>query len=319
MDLEGLRSFIAISREKSISKAALSLHITQPTLSIRIRKLEEGLGVKLLERSWDGVKLTIQGHYFLTYAIQLLQIFSDATTVLTAQNERSYEHLAEAVNVKRLHIGIETFLIPSYIKPLMDVLRTCYPGLECRITTNNSQFLYNSIDNGMIHLGLVFNKEEKPDIRSIPLTEDQTILIYPESYGFDINQDFSKKRLLKDKPFMLFDPSLVNFRKETEDIFLELFGAIPERFHIVDNIEVAMEMIAQGFGYTVTTGFGVAAVLNNYPAIRCVRLGEGFPRLRARLVYKDIDTAPIPLKPLIEQLASAFTNERQIHGYREQA
>jgi hypothetical protein len=80
-----------------------------------------------------------------------------------------------------------------------------------------------------------------------------------------------------------------------------------------------MEMIAQGFGYTVTTGFGVAAVLNNYPAIRCVRLGEGFPRLRARLVYKDIDTAPIPLKPLIEQLASAFTNERQIHGYREQA
>lgn len=50
MDLEGLHSFATIAKEKSISKAAQTLHVTQPTLSARIRKLEEGMGVKLLDR-----------------------------------------------------------------------------------------------------------------------------------------------------------------------------------------------------------------------------------------------------------------------------
>ncbi|MNN01204.1 HTH-type transcriptional regulator CatM [compost metagenome] len=103
-----LQSFLAVAREKSISKAALFLHMSQPDLSNRLRKLEEGLGFALFERSWSGVQLTKLGSYFLPYAIQLMQELKDASIVLSFNSDDVVNSYEEIINRSdQLLIGID--------------------------------------------------------------------------------------------------------------------------------------------------------------------------------------------------------------------
>ncbi|OLT06010.1 hypothetical protein BJF90_19195 [Pseudonocardia sp. CNS-004] len=72
MELHQLRYFVAVAREGSMTQAAASLFLAQPTLSIQIRKLEQEVGTKLFERLARRVVLTAAGHAFLEHAERAL-------------------------------------------------------------------------------------------------------------------------------------------------------------------------------------------------------------------------------------------------------
>src|SRR5215469_6826101 len=72
MELRHLRYFIAVAEERSFSRAAAKLHVSQPPLSRQIRDLEVELGVKLLDRNRQGVRLTRFGNAVLARARALI-------------------------------------------------------------------------------------------------------------------------------------------------------------------------------------------------------------------------------------------------------
>jgi len=72
MDLQQLRYIVALHQEKNFLKAARRVHVTQPTLSQQIKKLEEELGSPLFERSTQHVQITEAGRKFLPHAISIL-------------------------------------------------------------------------------------------------------------------------------------------------------------------------------------------------------------------------------------------------------
>ena len=74
MELRVLNYFLAIAREKNITKAAQSLHVTQPTLSRQIAQLEDELGVKLLNRSSHNITLTEEGMILKRRAQEILSL-----------------------------------------------------------------------------------------------------------------------------------------------------------------------------------------------------------------------------------------------------
>lgn len=83
MQIDSLKYFYEVAMLKSISKVANNSHISQPALSQQLVKLEEGLGVTLLERSNKGVTLTPQGHILFKYSVEIL---------------KSYEHLIKELD-----------------------------------------------------------------------------------------------------------------------------------------------------------------------------------------------------------------------------
>src|SRR5437016_11144602 len=73
MELRHLRYFVAVAEMENVSRAALKLHVSQPTLSTQIRDLEDELGFTLFERTGKSVRLTEPGRVFLKEAREILQ------------------------------------------------------------------------------------------------------------------------------------------------------------------------------------------------------------------------------------------------------
>lgn len=92
MDLLDIKCLIEVANTNSFSKAAAVLHMSQPSVSKKIRELESELKMKLFTRSTKGVKLTAQGQVFEQYARRCLQLISEGIEM--AQNETTYLKIA---------------------------------------------------------------------------------------------------------------------------------------------------------------------------------------------------------------------------------
>lgn len=82
-----LYCFVKVAYQKSITRTAHHLHLTQPALTSRLQKLEAKLGVQLLLRSSKGIKLTEEGSLFLKHAIRILKELNAIETELNKLQE----------------------------------------------------------------------------------------------------------------------------------------------------------------------------------------------------------------------------------------
>ena len=87
MELRVLRYFLAVVREQTVSAAAESLHLTQPTLSRQLRELEEQLGKKLFIRGSHRIELTEEGMLLRKRAEQILELVSRTENDIASSNE----------------------------------------------------------------------------------------------------------------------------------------------------------------------------------------------------------------------------------------
>jgi Transcriptional regulator len=306
MDTEDLRSLIAIARERSISKAAASLHVTQSTLSSRVHKLEESLGLRMFERSWEGTALTVEGQFFVDSALQTLNELLDMTQFLHARKERGYEHLDEMTNGSRLHIGINPFVLSFIGKPLFRILARDYPDADCRISSDRTMALIDSIDSGNLHLGFTTFREERPNVGFRALREDTCILLYPAGLGWSPEEIHLRADELQAMPFLMLDhPDIVNFRAETKQLFQHILGTPPKRAHLVDDLHVLMEMISAGCGYGSIARMQVQELLPQYPMVRTAELMADSPTFTIYLAYST-RRASFPILELADKITASF-------------
>ena len=113
MDLRVLRYFLAVAREESMTKAAQSLHVTQPTLSKQLKSLEEELGKKLFLRHAFSIELTEEGRLLRKRAEDLLdmadKIANEFSTLDDATGGELYFGLAESYQISFLAQEIKRF------------------------------------------------------------------------------------------------------------------------------------------------------------------------------------------------------------------
>lgn len=252
MDLEGLYSFLVVAREKSISKAAKVLFITQPTLSSRIRRLEEGLGVELIDRNWKGIRLTKEGSYFLLYASKLLQELSDVSTVISSK-ERDKSTYDAVTNSGGLVIGVDAWLAPIFTKLILDEIKKL-AGIEYKIITRPSSMLVELLRLNVIDLALFYSEDTEGEYQDDSFSiEDEGMLLYHATYK--LKDDFSNISIINDKPFLLFDnPVLVYHDKDLKHVmkqFADTYAFQIETFQVVDDISVMIHTIAADLGYTL--------------------------------------------------------------------
>lgn len=153
MELRVLNYFLAIAREENITKAAQSLHVTQPTLSRQIAQLEEELDVQLFTRSNHHINLTEDGMILKRRAQEMLS--------LADKTKRELLHREDALTGE-ITIGSGEFQSTQFLSQLIASFREKHPLVRYEIHSGNSTNIQEYMERGLLDLGLM---TEPIDIR----------------------------------------------------------------------------------------------------------------------------------------------------------
>lgn len=165
MELRVLQYFLAVAREQSISAAAESLHLSQPTLSTQLKALEEELGKRLLIRGTRGsrrVTLTEEGMILRKRAEEILEL------VRKAESEVS---LSDGAVAGEVHIGAgETQSLRLLAKAARALQERC-PDVHYNISSGNAAYVTEQLDRGLIDFGLIFGPVDSAKYEALTLPE----------------------------------------------------------------------------------------------------------------------------------------------------
>lgn len=170
MDVRVLRYFLAVAREESLSAAAESLHITQPTLSRQIMDLEEELGCKLFTRGNRKVKLTENGMLLRKRAEEITSLF-----------DMTYAEFDASANLISgdIYIGGGESDAMRMIARTAKRLKKDYPNVRYHLYSGNAEDVTDKLDKGLIDFGILIEPADikKYDFMKIPAWDHWGLLM----------------------------------------------------------------------------------------------------------------------------------------------
>jgi len=228
-----LRAFAAIHETGSFSRAAIKLGITQPTVSIRLRNLEEHLGFKLIDRQ-QGSALTPMGQPVLSQVKQVLaQLDAFADTA----------HGLEELRTGLLRVGFST---PPQAMALIGAFHQQIPGVELVLLQSDTWTLLDQLKHNKIDVAIMTMAALPSEKWSGVLVEHQTLAaMVPAGHDLDGDGPVSWTRLFEEPLLLRKAPSLTLTQIEREASkhghSLEPFLELPSR-------EAIKEAVAAGIG-----------------------------------------------------------------------
>ncbi|MDT2571098.1 LysR family transcriptional regulator [Enterococcus sp. HMSC29A04] len=200
MELRVLNYFLTVARERTISKAAEVLHLSQPTLSKQLKDLEEELGVQLFIRGNREISLTEDGVYLQNRGKEILSLVDTTTT-----NLQKNEIIGGEITIG----GGETQAF-QVLSKILNKLITDYPDVNVHMYSGNADDVKDKIDKGLLDFGLVIDPVEKQkyEYLSLPVSDHWGILVN-EQHELAQSNAVSPKDL-KDQALLISSQSLVN-------------------------------------------------------------------------------------------------------------
>lgn len=169
LETKTLRNFIAVATTGSISKAAEVCFVSQPSLSLQMRNLEEFLQVQLFERTSKGVVLTTAGEILLRHAHRVLFQIQEAVNEVKG---------TELVPQGTVSIGMPLSIAKFITEPLIDHSKKLFPSVFIQILEVGSAYVPDMLAKGEIDLGITFKlAEQKGLISEKIMTERIGILV----------------------------------------------------------------------------------------------------------------------------------------------
>lgn len=187
--LKQLQTFIEVAREKSVSKAAERLFVTQPAVSMQIRQLEEAFGLALIEPIGRNIQLTHAGQEFLTHAIAALAQLKDLEA-----------SMADHVGMKKGRIDLAIVSTAKYFVPMLLVrFSKLMPDIDITLRIDNRENILGMLSRSEIDLVIMGRAPNTLDCEAIPFaTNPLGIVCAPDHplsrrkrMSFDALKDYS--------------------------------------------------------------------------------------------------------------------------------
>lgn len=193
MDYRHLKYFMEVAEQKSFSKAARNLHISQSAISRMIKSLEDELGVVLFIRNAKTVEITAPGTIFLNYAKRCLFIFEH----LKSDFENEF-------NLKQdtIEIGLPPITDAHVFAKLLGEFKKNYPQIAIKLYEHGSKVIETSVQEGVIDVGIICTIPNN-EFESFFLSEDEMCVVMPKGYPLEEHPVVPMK-LLADYPLVLY-------------------------------------------------------------------------------------------------------------------
>ena len=170
MELRHLRYFVAVAEELHFRRAAERLHVAQPAVSEQVRKLEDELGVRLLDRSQRSVVLTDAGAALLTEARHVLHDARVARVAARNANGRA---------AGRLRIGYMPALLPARVPRALRRLATGMSNLDTTLEPGNGVELLEAVRADRLDAAVVALPASTTGLRTAPLGRERARAAFP--------------------------------------------------------------------------------------------------------------------------------------------
>lgn len=169
-DLQRLRVFVEVARQGSVVGAAEALHLSQPTVSLHLKALNEMLGLPVVERRGRGIALTEAGEALAGHARTILAEVARAQEAIDARR---------GVTAGALRVGAGT-TPGTYVLPgLLGEFHHRHPGVELHLEVSSSASIAVMVESGELHLGIVGELAPGRQLEQRPLLSDSLVCAVP--------------------------------------------------------------------------------------------------------------------------------------------
>ena len=194
MTLTELRYIVAVARERHFGRAAEACFVSQPTLSVAVKKLEEELGVTLFERGKQEVSLTEAGARIVEQAQRVLE----SVEQIPALAEQGRDPLAGA-----LRLGVIYTVGPYLLPHLIPLLHERAPRMPLVIEENYTARLTERLKQGELDAIVISLPYQESGIDTVPLYEEPFVVVLPASHPWREREAVDPKLLSKEGVLLL--------------------------------------------------------------------------------------------------------------------
>ena len=165
--LKQLHTFIEVARQRSVSKAAERLFVTQPAVSMQIRQLEDAFGLPLIEPLGRNIQLTHAGEAFLTHAIAAMGQLKDLEALM-----------AEYVGTKKGHIDLAVVSTAKYFIPMLLVrFGRLLPGIDIHLSIDNRENILGMMARNEADLVVMGRAPDNMDCEATPFATNPLAIV----------------------------------------------------------------------------------------------------------------------------------------------
>ena len=194
MTLTELRYIVALAQEQHFGRAAAKCFVSQPTLSVGVKKLEEELGMALFERSRNSVRVTPMGEKVVKQAQKVLEEVAGVKQIAKSGQDQ----LSSPLRVGAIYT-IGPYLFPHLVPRLAQVA----PGMPLYIEENFTAVLRKKLRMGELDAIIIALPFTEPDVLTMPLYDEPFRVLLPGGHRWEKDKEIDPAELVNEELLLL--------------------------------------------------------------------------------------------------------------------
>lgn len=276
MTLTELRYIVALARERHFGRAAEKCNVSQPTLSVAVKKLEDELGVALFERNAGDVRATGIGTRVVAQAERVLAEAACVTELAAAGKDPL---------VGPLRLGVIYTIGPWLLPALVPRVKAGAPQMPLFIAEGYTENLLQRLKSGELDVLVLALPVEEPGIVAQPVYEEAFRTLVPVAHPWARLKSLRPQQLL-DEPLLMLGAGNC-FRDQVLDLCARAGQGDSPRVLEGSSLETIRHMVASGIGVTVMPASSVDGIAADDPLLRVKPFTEPSPTRRIGLVWRS--------------------------------
>ena len=285
MTLTELRYIVAVARERHFGRAAAGCFVSQPTLSLAVKKLEEELGLVLFERGPAEVRVTPAGQRIVEQAQRVLE---------EAARLRELAQAGRDPLAGPLRLGAIYTIGPYLLPKLIPILRRSAPSMLLHIQENFTHRLAESLKSGDVDVVLVALPFDEPGIATRAVYDEPFPIAVPKGHPWEGRRRVTSDELARESLLLLGEGHC--FRDQVLDVCTAARGR-EARTVEGGSLETIRQMVAGGVGVTVLPATSVGPGSGS-DLIRMLPFARPVPSRRVALAWRRTFPRPQAVEAL---------------------